>query len=639
MNTTTQAVRKNDERTASETLTSTAFNILIGDIESHGNRPGDLQRAALLELLDTLSGYAYGTESGRQAFGLATGAGKTSAVAALIVALHRLGIEGVSVAVAASKVEALCGLKLKLMAAGVPEALIGLKHSHGATASLPSTGNEDRRFQLVTHARVRGGNDGDLFIKHEGSRRAVMIYDETLFRSDTFAVSEFSFEHDLAGFGVVAKRAPGGKYAGVYSYLTKCGELIAQGLVSARAEQAGGGTEGVTVNLPPLEQLVFDGYTELLGSVGGSGAKYAALKDLLHISQNPLRLVLTQQHDGVLWFKVSVPDDLADVVILDASHPIRELVNLDSSIKTAGSFHEMDVKRFDNVTIHQMLSPGGRHSITKSFNQVRKENRTVSKEIIEVIKANTQARGILLFTFKKHDVDIAKLLLADLVEAGIDLDELTPDGRKRITLLTWGDETSINGLDHCDVVIMAGVLHRSHLDLASAVLGQRADLTAPLSNRMTSQLLTSEISHLIYQGASRGSCRIVHEGQAAAMKLYLIHRELAIRPILGKVMKGAQWKLWETVHETSSSAGVIDLLCLRIVEYLDTLPPQTTTISTMKLKQEMKLEGESMVRQSFTKAISQVDSLSGTWTLNGRSMVKAGSMFRDKTKTTRPNKT
>src|SRR5438552_100884 len=66
--------------------------------------------------------------AGGTVLALPTGMGKTSAIAAFVAALHRLDI-GVAVAVAASKVEALCDLKRKLVRLGVAEAKVGLKHS------------------------------------------------------------------------------------------------------------------------------------------------------------------------------------------------------------------------------------------------------------------------------------------------------------------------------------------------------------------------------------------------------------------------------------------------------------------------------------------------------------------------------
>ncbi len=181
-------------------LTNMAYDILIEDLTTRGNNPGELQREALYELVGYMTKYAQGTASGRRAFNLATGCGKTSAIIAWITAAYRLGLDHIAVAVAASKIEALCSLKQALLDHGVPEESVGLKHSHGRAAALPSTGNEDRIYQLITHSRVRGGTDQDLFTLHRAQKRAAMIYDETLFKSDTIAVSDKAIRKSLAAY-------------------------------------------------------------------------------------------------------------------------------------------------------------------------------------------------------------------------------------------------------------------------------------------------------------------------------------------------------------------------------------------------------------------------------------------------------
>lgn len=70
---------------------------------------------------------------------------------------------------------------------GLPEEDIGLAHRDPSTEE-PSTGcrpQDGRLVQLVTHARVRMGEDYlGLFQQHQGAPRALMIYDETMFRAD-----------------------------------------------------------------------------------------------------------------------------------------------------------------------------------------------------------------------------------------------------------------------------------------------------------------------------------------------------------------------------------------------------------------------------------------------------------------------
>ena len=126
------------------------------------------------------------------------GRGKTTAIIAWIVTLERLGIEGASVAIAASMIEALCRLKRELIAYGVPAERIGLLHSkqYNASkpdewrdnddyASLPSTDDNHRRpYMLVTQQRVKSADTLDEYFWFNGERRAFCIWDESLFVTD-----------------------------------------------------------------------------------------------------------------------------------------------------------------------------------------------------------------------------------------------------------------------------------------------------------------------------------------------------------------------------------------------------------------------------------------------------------------------
>jgi hypothetical protein len=234
----------------------------------------------------------------------------------------------------------------------------------------------------------------------------------------------------------------------------------------------------------------------------------------------------------------------------------------------------------------------------------------------------------LIFTFKKRSVDIGGLLLRDLATAGIDLDEMTSKGKKRINLLTWGDETSLNGYEHCDVVIMAGVLHRAYLDIAAAIVGQQNHLRAQVTNPMIGDLLRYEICHLIYQGASRGSCRTVKDGQAEPMKLYLIHRDLHIRAELAKVFKGAKWQLWQPLFMSSESVGVADQLALKVIDYLTGLSEAVTKVATREIKASLNLDiKDAGLNSAFTRAMRKVAAFHQDWILDGRSMVRTSSLF------------
>ena len=168
--------------TLANRLAEHAFASVVRDLEGFGSSLNEKHRAALHRIVQTYSSMACGETTGRFAFDLPTGCGKTQSVIAWCQAVHELQ-SGHSVVIAASKVEELCELKRKLVEKGVPKESIGLIHSkhfdpvraeeflttrdpsglrpttgtgRKEYASLPRTvDNETRPFLLVTHSRVQ----------------------------------------------------------------------------------------------------------------------------------------------------------------------------------------------------------------------------------------------------------------------------------------------------------------------------------------------------------------------------------------------------------------------------------------------------------------------------------------------------
>lgn len=592
-------------------LTSPAFEILKTTLEGHGNSLSAPHQEALYELLGTLTKFAKGEMQGRKVFALSTGLGKTASVISWITALNRLGAEaaGVAVAVSASKVEALCSIKAALLAAGVPESDIGLKHSLGASASLPSTGDADRKYMLVTHQRIRGSGKHHLFSEHKGKPRAVLVYDESLLRSECLAVSECDVRSDLA---YLTERTMGrGDCIGLLAYLVEARDIIVKAVAEAKGKR-----DATTVILPSLDEIQHQGYTELLRGLPMADT----LSNLVALSGETLRVALTPQSAGVLWHVVAVPEELKNVLVLDASYPIRKLCHLDPTLQPGSKLSDTAVKRFDNVTIHQMFSYGGRNSAEKSFRESRRENRLMSREIVEVVKGIPPTEGILLFTFKRRVIDIGGILLSDLQAAGIDTQELLPNGKPRITVLRWGDETSLNSASRVENVVLAGILHRSLLDVASVVVGQLDDSQASLGSFMLNDMIESEAAHCAFQAISRGRCRLIQDGQAMPMKVWLFHPSLGFRKRVSEVMTGAKWCLWHPAVG-ATTAGQAAVLSLKLSEYLQSIPATVRSISTIQAKTHLGITERQ--KSSFTRALKLHSEMSSDWVLVARSLVRA----------------
>ena len=607
----------------SNPLTIHAHAILIRDLEDNGNVLSDTHKEALCALLDEMTGYLEGRVSGRRAFSLGTGTGKTSAIIAWLTALHRLGYDDVSVAVSASKVEALCDLKKALLAKGIHDSLIGLKHSH-LTASLPSTGNDDRRYQLVTHARVRGQNDTPLFLEHRGKRRSLMIYDESLIRSDVEAIPIGLFREDVAALRERAlSHGTPDIFERLLSYLESAKALIAEALADDD-HQSG---QAQVLQLPIIDDTERAGYTALLGS----DIRMDTIRRFIAIASAPLRLIPTTQDDGLISYDIVVPDEISDVLILDASHPIRKLIHLDPTVTDATPDFVREVKRFDNVIVRQMNRASGRGALAASFAERDPMDRTYSQEVVNLVREIPTEKSILIFTFKPrlNEPDMPDMIRRDLARAGVDIHARDDQGRERISILTWGEETSLNAYSHCEVVILLGILHLSNLNAASRLVAQQDNLEAPVTNTDIQNILDGEVAHVAYQALSRGSCRVVEDGQSKPMEVYLFHKRKHLREALQSVMPGVRWSRWIPTVDTGRQTSKLDLCLMRLKQYLESLGADVMAIRTRDVKKALGLDpGKSSERKLFDRAINELVWL-GEWQRQGTSLVRASVVFAD----------
>jgi hypothetical protein len=626
-------------------LTSSAFKRLARLLEDYGNTLSQPHREALFALTCMITEMAQHRIAGRWAYGLPTGMGKTTAIIAWIATLATLGANHISVAVSASKVEALCDLKRHIIAQGVPPELIGLVHSkrydpakrdavmRGESiaeeyASEPSEG-EDRQIMLVTHQRVRGCSL-DSFNLYRGKPRDLLLYDESLIVSDSLGIQFTLFKSAIAW--LAARHESSEKHRPMIDYLEQCRDLITADL----DRQKDGGTGVNTITLPSVPPGTVEEFKSLLGR----HPVVDPVLELFDIADQSIRVIATGQ-GGIVHYALSVPREIKNIIVLDASQPIRRLVHLDATIKDAEKHHPKirnlgvalsKIKRFDRVILHQMFAAGGRETMREDFSRDRAEDRRVSREVISVVKEVPATEAVLIFTYKARPTEkvaYRDILLADMKAAGIDTDAtVTVNGqpRPRISVLTWGMETSLNSYAHCSHVILAGVMQRSPIDLAASFVGQKDDLTADVPAKVIRDLQTSESAHLIYQALSRGCCREVTNGMARPMTGWIIHRDGTVQKELETVMPGANWRIWEPQYG-KPSGGTIRTLAAKIADHLRQLPEQVDRISSRTLKEDMN--AKDVPSQTWKHALATYLDNGTEWLLQGRSLIRAASLFAD----------
>ena len=323
-------------------------------------------------------------------------------------------------------------------------------------------------------------------------------------------------------------------------------------------------------------------------------------------------------------------------LVLDASFPIRKLCHYDSTIKSAETrpglkqagvpaFHSL--KRFDNVNLYRLKTYGGRYSMEKRF-----KDKTMAKEVAQVVMDIPADESILFFVFKQNQpgsIDYGKVLLGELAKAGIDTDAEIK-GRPRLTVQTWGNETSLNDHAHCEHVFLVGILHRNDTELMGQYLGQIDDLQGEIGKALAGDLQLSERAHLAYQALSRGACRFVDKGQARRMTGYMVEVDPEIEAALSSVMPGVTWKSW-TPFFMVESYNLIDTWAGRVRKFLAEL--KDDRISSRGLKKAVHGEKVTpstwkLIVQGATKQVSPPkkdntgDCLVCAWKLEGQSLVR-----------------
>jgi hypothetical protein len=602
-----------------------AFDIVTTNLRNFGNNLGEEHETALMELIGGFGLLAFGVRRGRYAYPLPTGMGKTQSIVAFCAALHQLEYKDVSVAVSAGKVEALAQLKRDLISNGVPPESIGLVHSYKydhALAANPPEGyatepstddNDNRPIMLVTHSRIKRGKLGQ-FNQYQGRPRNLLIWDESLLVSNSRFISHRKIKK---AFGHRQPDMSEGCEA--IKYFQKAIEHINDEL---ERQKAGG--DPIAITLPTLSDLEM---TTMLKEVG-SGAVEEPLRAFLEMCQEPLRAAHTNQEGGMISYDITIPRELESIAILDASYPIRELEKMDKSIQLGGNYSS-NMKRYDHVKLHHLQAPSGRQSMTADFSKGKREERKVSSEVCDLVERLPQDEGVIIFTFKKADhdyngrkaVDFKKLLIDDLSNHGVDTKATVMDEKKivdRFVFLTWGQETSLSQYSYCKHVVFAGVLHRSHLSLASEIVGQVDNLMEKVTSSHIEEVMVSEIAHYLYQAMSRGSCRKIEGNQAHRMDAWLIHGNDSVKSLMVQVMPGMQWLPWKGSHLLSAPKQ--RALMTKIDDYLANLPTSVNKVSTVELKKATGLQDTPI--STFTRALRETLGTSERWYMEGRSVVR-----------------
>lgn len=500
-----------------------------------------------------------------------------------------MGNTDMSVVVSAGRIKALWDMKHGLIAAGVPEQKIGLLYVDGKNAKdekgkplpgylppIASMEGDTKQFLLISHQRTAKKDCLEEFRTYQGKLRSVVVYDESLLVSEVCHFDALRLCGELAQyetiFGMKLRERP--ELAGICGWLAEWKKKVMTACGTYTTDRVN--------ELPePMCTLSLDDCIEFEAEFKANLTE--TLAAFLPVAHLPMRL-LRGLNTCAVTYQITIPPELKNILVLDASYAIRMIENEGITLSNAEDLRSCkrfgvkfdQIKSFEKVTIKRMVQHGGRNSMANKKCKGKMKNALL--DAVGVITDIPKDEKVLVFVYKDRDnVNPGKCLQTCLEDKGL----YNP---KRIFIQTWGNETSSNDFRECQHVLLIGILHRNSTELHAQYLGEQDNLALLLNEEKVNAICLSERVHKAYQAFSRGACRVMGDGgKALPMTGYVIEVEAALETELNKVMPGVKWERWESVHTSKTAHGLLhDFIQTRIEKSLDNLAVDSLTCREFK---------------------------------------------------------
>lgn len=544
-----------------------------------------------------------GFRTGRYAFPLLPGAGKSQAILAHIAALHDLNLP-YPVMVAASRAASLCEMVTDLERnTGMGEGVWSLLHSVSSAPRPASASPLDAPYLFTTHARMRQRKEAGIGKKAQASFREIqdlatwvnpltgeaqprmIFYDESFFVSDVWSIQRRNLFASIAGLrylveGLRAEERTVTLRQDAVAFLEESLPLLQAELeAQATAREAKVERAPQVVYLPERTEGQLDAYKRALKDVPGV---HESVFDLLDIAQAEIRAVLSPGISGGAYvsYHVAIPSCLDRVAVTDASYLVRVLCHADTSLKPADVPSDLTVKRYtEDNKLYILKAGGGRRGIEKSA----RGDRKTYQEAVQIIKQHIPDTGdeqghVLVFTYKdkptnsRYHVSVSGLLYRMLEEAEV------PNARERVHIITYGNETGSNAYRNIPSAILLGVMERSAEDLYSSFIAQSFEWSKIVPPEQIEQLKVSESTHVAFQAMHRTTMRKMRDGKSLPSRTWIFYQDpRALFKGLHALMPGLTLSRWQN-YALPTFEEVIASLTEKIVKHLDALPVSVTEL-------------------------------------------------------------
>lgn len=495
-------------------LANATTSSLIDELARRGGGlPQQNVAMALRELVATMAAMADGTVSPHfYLSSLDPGVGKTTTLIHFVQHLLRSDQHSdVSVLLCFSQREEIKKLVEEM---GLAEADFAILTSDEEVNALSSTKPNDARVLFTTQEMIRrrcrhgSFRDAKAF-HHNGEVRAVRIWDEEMLPGSVVSLST----DQLASL-----REP----------LRQAHPALAELVVGLERElEASGGTGSFT--WPDVEEAT--GINQLTAQRGMEQRHASHLDSLYALSGR--HVLLRKPHNArevitALDNRDAIPDDLAPLMILDASGRVR--ATYEQWEKATGKLKRLPsvAKSYRNLTIHVMDKGAGK---TKWM----LDGGALAGEVARMIDSKPEEEWLVIYHKGVNGGGIPDQIMVLL--------STNPD---RVHFLNWGRHKGTNEFRHIQNVILAGLHNHPDTDYemkARYFNGVPNDQQVPKS--LVQEIEAGELKHHILQALCRSSVRRGNGHDCGPCNAYIIApKRSGVRDFLPEVFPGCTVSTW-----------------------------------------------------------------------------------------------
>ena len=363
------------------------------------------------------------------------------------------------------------------------------------------------------------------------------------------------------------------------------GTLHRNGLAELKTElealyaQLGTTLTGNFVQIPDIEKYNV-GVDEAMSWFNDD--KKHAVEALWSLSGRTCRVRKDQYGNNALDYDDLLPDDLAPMLILDASGGLRNTYKLWFKGRRNLEFLHSPQKSYEGLTIHHWDRGAGKQSQTKDFESI------VDGVVRTINETIPTAEEVLVIHFKKskyikdYETEIRKRIV---------------DNPERVKFCNWGRHTATNDYRDIKYVILAGVMQYNTAQYEAAGRGAKGIAKdEELSEDEYNQTRLGEVAHHVLQAACRGYVRNAVAGKCPeGCHLYIIfstsERTGLPQSILNWIFPDANIENWKPIIRLKGKALTLaDMLVAEARDGTNWRFKKSDFMAKLGLKQQQEID-------------------------------------------------